>query len=106
LLPENELAALCVGIVENRDPARGYPHRKVDPCRCEQFACFWLWVAAGLAFPATAQQPTPRPSPTPAQQDTLCDAFTKGVNGDWGREKGRDGAGAGGHGAAQSGPGG
>jgi hypothetical protein len=39
-----------------------------------------VWVAAGPAFPATAQ---PRPSPPPAQQDTLCDAFTKGANGDW-----------------------
>ena len=42
-----------------------------------------VWVVAGLAFPATAQQATPRPSPPPAQQDTLCEAFTKGVNGDW-----------------------
>jgi len=39
-----------------------------------------VWVAAGPAFPATAQ---PRQSPPPAQQDTLCDAFTKGANGDW-----------------------
>ena len=42
-----------------------------------------VWVATGLAFPATAQQATPRPSPPPAQQDTLCDAFTKNTNGDW-----------------------
>ena len=42
-----------------------------------------VWVVAGLAFPATAQPATPRPSPPPAQQDTLCDAFTKGANGDW-----------------------
>ena len=40
-------------------------------------------VAAALAFPATAQQATPRPSRPPAQQDALCEAFTKGVNGDW-----------------------
>jgi hypothetical protein len=63
-------------------------------------------VAAGLAFPATAQQATPRPSPPPAQQDTLCDAFTKGVNGDWIAKKDVIGTGAGRHGAAQSGPGG
>ena len=42
-----------------------------------------MCVAAGLAFPATAQQATPRPSPPPAQQDTLCDAFTKDANGNW-----------------------
>ena len=43
-----------------------------------------VWVAAGLAFPATAQQTTPRPSPhPPAQQDALCDAFTKDANGNW-----------------------
>src|SRR5438874_5983953 len=42
-----------------------------------------VWVVVGLAFPATAQHATPRPSPPPAQQDTLCDAFTKGANGDW-----------------------
>jgi len=42
-----------------------------------------VWVAVGLAFPATAQQATPRPSPPPAQQDALCDAFTKSANGDW-----------------------
>jgi len=42
-----------------------------------------VWVAVGLAFPATAQHATPHPSPPPAQRDALCDAFTKGANGDW-----------------------
>jgi hypothetical protein len=40
-----------------------------------------VWVVAGLAFPATAQQSPPR-SPPP-RQGLLCDAFAKGANGDW-----------------------
>ena len=40
-------------------------------------------MAAGLAFPATAQQAPPRPSSPPAQQDALCDAFAKDANGNW-----------------------
>ena len=39
-----------------------------------------IWVAAGLAFPAMAQQSPPA---SPPQQGLLCDAFTKAGNGDW-----------------------
>src|ERR1700731_4087295 len=39
-----------------------------------------VWVAAGLAFPAMAQQ---SPPPAPSQPGLLCDAFTKTGNGEW-----------------------
>jgi hypothetical protein len=40
---------------------------------------FGVWVVAGLAFPAIAQQ---SPPPAPPAQGLLCDAFTKPGNGD------------------------
>jgi hypothetical protein len=39
-----------------------------------------VWVVAGLACPAMAQQ---SPPPAPPAQGLLCDAFTKAGNGDW-----------------------
>src|ERR1700680_676064 len=41
---------------------------------------FGVWVVAGPAFPAMAQQ---SPPPAPPQHGLLCGAFTKAGNGDW-----------------------
>ena len=82
-LPEHELAAFCAVSSEARSREGPTPiERWPMPMRAIRVLLV-VWVAVGLAFPATAQQATPRPSPPPAQQDTLCDAFTKGANGDW-----------------------
>jgi hypothetical protein len=39
-----------------------------------------VWVFAGLAFPATAQQ---NPSPENPPRGLLCEAFMRGIEGEW-----------------------
>jgi hypothetical protein len=39
-----------------------------------------VWVVAGLAFPATAQQSLPPQNPAPR---LLCEAFTRDIEGEW-----------------------
>lgn len=71
-------------------------HRKVNPCRCQQFACFWL-CGRLPGWPRLQRLSRPRaPFASAGPAGRPLRRFHQGRQRELGREKGRDGAGPGG----------